>query len=177
MSGSGRAGCNQRLRARPRSRCAQRGRCQETGSGGGWVAPFRKSQLAVDTTLVSVLQGDGSARTGEARRDCVALAAARRAKERRYPELVRRRARARLVVLVAEVKGRWSPETQKLSLLARARARAEDVGGLCWRAQWHGQWPHRFWNFHRLLGRTVRHLRSVRLKGIWQVSSGEGPLA
>ena len=87
---------------------------------------FGGAQLAVDTTLVSVVRGDGSARTGAARRDGVALAAARRAKERRYPELVGRRARARLVVLAVEVGGRWSPETQKfLSLLARARARAE----------------------------------------------------
>ena len=51
------------------------------------------------------------------------------------------------------------------------------VGGLCWRAQWHGQWPHRFWNFRRLLGPTVRHPRSMRLRGMWQVSSGDGPLA
>ena len=85
------------------------------------------AQLAVDTTtLVSVLLGDGSARTGATRRDGVALAVARRAKERRCPELVERRARVRLVVVVVEVGGRWSPETRKfLSLLARARARAE----------------------------------------------------
>ena len=87
---------------------------------------FGGAQLAVDTTLVSVLRGDGSARTGAARRDGVALAAARRAKERRYPELVGRRARARLIVLAVEVGRRWSPETQKfLSLLARVRAHAE----------------------------------------------------
>ena len=101
---------------------------------------FGGAQLAVDTTLVSVLRGDGSARTGAARRDGVALAAARRAKERRYPELVRRRARARLVVLAVE--GRWSPETQKfLSLLARARARAEGWllrrrAEMAWRLRW-----------------------------------------
>ena len=41
---------------------------------------FGGAQLAVDTTLVSVLRGDGSARTGAARRDGVPLAAARRAK-------------------------------------------------------------------------------------------------
>ena len=111
--------------------------------------------MAVDTTLVSVLRGDG---TGSARRDGVALAAASRAEERLFPELVERRARARLVVLAVEVGRRWSPETQKfLSLLARARAegwllrrRAEMAWRLRWGsllAWWRGQWPHRFWNF------------------------------
>ena len=103
---------------------------------------FGGAQLAVDTTLVSVLRGDGSARTGAARRDGVTLAAARRAKELRYPELVGRRARARLVVLAVEVGGRWSPETQQfLSLLARARARAEGWllrrrAEMAWRLRW-----------------------------------------
>ena len=45
LSGSWRAGCAQRLRARPRSGCVQRGRRQEIGSGGGWVAPFRRSPI------------------------------------------------------------------------------------------------------------------------------------
>ena len=89
--------------------------------GGGWA-------LAVDTTLVSALRGDGSARTGAARRDGVALAAARRAKERRTNWCG---ARARSCAGCGSGEGggrggRWSPETQKfLSLLARARTRAE----------------------------------------------------
>ena len=66
-------------------------------------------QLAVDTTngQCSTCHLD-EARRGAARQDGVALAAARRRKERTYPELVARGARARLVVLGVEVGGRWS---------------------------------------------------------------------
>ena len=53
----------------------------------GWPL-FGGAQLAVDTTLVSTLLGDGSARRRAADEDEVALAAAWRAKETRYPELV-----------------------------------------------------------------------------------------
>ena len=100
------------------------------------------SQFAVDTTLVSALRGDGSARAGADRRDGVALIAARRRKERRYPELVGRRARARLVVRAVEVGGRWSSETQNfLSLLAKAKARDQNWllrrrAEMAWRARW-----------------------------------------
>ena len=48
---------------------------------GGW-------QWAVDTTLVCALHGDGRPRRGAAEMDGVALLAARRVKERRYPEIV-----------------------------------------------------------------------------------------
>ena len=59
--------------------------------------------------------------------DGVALKAARRRKERPYPELLRRQARAKLVVLAVEVGGRWSEETRTfLSLLARAKVRSEN---------------------------------------------------
>ena len=47
---------------------------------------FGGAQLAVDTTLVSALHCDGSARAGAAHRDGVALEVARRRKERTYPE-------------------------------------------------------------------------------------------
>ena len=53
------------------------------------------AQLAVDTTLVSALHCDGSARRGAAARDGVALAEARRCKERTCPELVQPGRRAR----------------------------------------------------------------------------------
>ena len=54
------------------------------------------------------------------REDGVALAAARRRKERTYPELTGQFGRARLVVLAGEVGGRWSDETQAfLRQLAR----------------------------------------------------------
>ena len=104
--------------------------------------PLHGGSHAVDTTLVSALRGDGSARAGADRRDGVALIAARRRKERRYPELVGRRARARLVVLAVEVGGRWSSETQNfLSLLAKARARDQNWllrrrAEMAWRARW-----------------------------------------
>ena len=68
-------------------------------------------QLAIDTTLVGALRGDGSARRGAADADGVALVVAQRRKERRYPELVGSGARSRLVVLGVEVGGRWSAET------------------------------------------------------------------
>ena len=84
------------------------------------------AQLAVDTTLVSALRGDGSARSGAGDRDGVALTRARSFKERTYPELVGRGARARLVVLALEVAGRWSHEAKTfVNLLARAKARSE----------------------------------------------------
>ena len=74
-------------------------------------------QLALDTTLVSPVRADGTARPGAAQRDGVALVS---------PELVGRGARARLVVLAGEVGGRWSGETSKfLRLLAAAKARPE----------------------------------------------------
>ena len=87
---------------------------------------FGGAQLALDTTLVSALHCDGSARPHAANVDGVALVAARRRKELTCPELVGPRSRARLVVLAGEVGGRWSAETMSfLGLLAKARARSE----------------------------------------------------
>ena len=61
-------------------------------------------QFATDTTLVSPLRGDGSARPRAADHNGTALEAARRRKEATYPELARgTEGRARLVVLTAEV--------------------------------------------------------------------------
>ena len=51
---------------------------------------------------------------------------ARRRKETTYPELVGRRARARLVVLGMEVGGRFSEARSFLTQLARAKARCEN---------------------------------------------------
>ena len=56
---------------------------------------FDGAQLAVDTTLVSTIQGNGEPRNGAAERDGVAFAQAKRKKARTYPELVRPGARAR----------------------------------------------------------------------------------
>ena len=87
---------------------------------------FGGVQLAVDTTVVSALHANGEARRNAARRDGVVLEAARRRKERTYPELTARGGRARLVVLGVEVGGRWSSETRSfLSRLAHDRARSE----------------------------------------------------
>ena len=70
---------------------------------------------------------DGTPHDGAANRDGVVLEAARRRKERRYPELVGPRSRARLVVFAVEV-GRWSTETMSfLAQLAKARSRQESA--------------------------------------------------
>ena len=50
---------------------------------------FGGVQLAVDTTLVSVLRGDGMPRRGANQHAGVALREARARKERTYPELAR----------------------------------------------------------------------------------------
>ena len=93
---------------------------------------FGGAQLAIDTTLVSTLHCDGSARPGSAHNDGAALVVARRRKERTYPELVGRRGRARLVVLAGEV---------GVSQLARAKARHEphilrQRVQQAWRSRW-----------------------------------------
>ena len=73
---------------------------------------FVGAQLAIDTTMVSPLHRDGKARRGTARtEDGNSLDEARKRKERTYPELTGEGGRARLVVLGAEVGGRWSKET------------------------------------------------------------------
>ena len=64
----------------------------------------------IDTTKVSPLRRDGSAQPGVENANGVALAEARRRKERTCPELSGEGERARLVVLGAEVGGRWSSE-------------------------------------------------------------------
>ena len=63
---------------------------------------FRGAQLAIDTTMVSPLHRDGTVRRRAAHVGA-ALEAARRRKERTYPEPSGDGGRARLVVLVAEV--------------------------------------------------------------------------
>ena len=85
---------------------------------------WRGAQLAVDATLVSPIKADGTARRHAACRNGIALEAARRAKERKYPELAGRGGRARLVVVGAEVGGCFSSETsQFLRGLVSAKVR------------------------------------------------------
>ena len=87
---------------------------------------FGGVQLAIDTTLVSSVRGDGEPRRGAADTDGVALLQARKRKENTYPELRGPRARARLVVVALEVGGRWSAEAKSfVGQLAKARARME----------------------------------------------------
>ena len=87
---------------------------------------WRGAQLAIDTTMVSTLRRDGTARPRAADHDGAVLEVARRRKETTYPELSGEGGRARLVVLAAEVGGRWNSETAQF-LTALARARAQEV--------------------------------------------------
>ena len=97
-------------------------RCIEVIANG--LALWGGSQLAVDTTLVSPLTFSGAPRRAAGRTAGAALAFARKAKERTYPEL-RQSARCKLVVLALELGGRWSTEAATfVKLLARLRARA-----------------------------------------------------
>ena len=101
---------------------------------------FHGQQLAIDTTLVSALGRDGLPRplVACAHVDGAILEAARQRKERHYPEL----GRTRLVVLAAEVGGRWSEESVRfLVQLAKAKVRHEPkvmrVSAQCaWMRRW-----------------------------------------
>lgn len=100
------------------------------------------AQLAIDTTLVASVRRDGQARPACHSTDGAALIAARRRKERTYPELQGGRGRARLVVLALDVGGRWSTEALEfIRLLARARARSEPEllrkkAQMAWQRRW-----------------------------------------
>ena len=84
-------------------------------------ATSRGEALCCDATLVSPLTRAGRPIPGADARAGVALVAARRRKVARYPELTRGGPQ-RLVVLAAEVGGRWSDECQQfLRTLLRLR--------------------------------------------------------
>ena len=97
--------------------------------------------LCCDATLVSPLHRNGQARSGAAEEDGVALRAARRRKERRYPELLNGGA-ATLVVLAFEVGGRWSTESWRfLKTLVRLRVhRAPQLLRRTAALGWHRRW-------------------------------------
>ena len=106
---------------------------------------FMGAQLAVDATIVSVLNRDGSARTKCANVDDTFWVAARRRKEATYRELAGRNGRTKLVKLVVlgcEVGGRGSGEAQEfLRALAKAKARSEPAhlrttARQVWRPRW-----------------------------------------
>ena len=87
---------------------------------------FRGAQLAIDTTMVSAVRSDGTARRQCATTSGAALDQARRRKERTYPEFAQPHGRARLVVLGCEVGRRWSEESRQfLAGLAATKARSE----------------------------------------------------
>ena len=67
---------------------------------------FHGAQLALDATMVSALRCDGTPHRRAVEEDGAVLRAARRWKERTYPELTGRFGRVRLVVLACEVGGR-----------------------------------------------------------------------
>ena len=79
---------------------------------------------------------------GAADADGVVASAARKRKEKTYPEIVGPRSRARLVVLAVEVGGRWSSETRSfIAQLAKARSRQEPLllrrrAEQVWRMRW-----------------------------------------
>ena len=100
------------------------------------------AQLAIDTTVVSPVRSDGTVRAGTASIKGKALDVAKARKARRYPELSGEHGRARLVVLVTEVGGRWSKEAATfLCSLATAKARDAPfaLGGSV-RAAWLRRW-------------------------------------
>ena len=113
---------DQHVRSRHGLGCSQCSGQPQIGSCGGRVDLLAGS--ATRTTLVSPLRRDGTARARAANHDGAALEDARRRKEATYPELSGEGGRVRLVVLAAEVGGRWSAETAQF---LTAKARAQEV--------------------------------------------------
>ena len=70
---------------------------------------FNGAQLAIDTTMVSGVRGDGTARRGAQHTSGTAIMSARRRKELTHPELSGDEGRARLMVLATEVGGQMVP--------------------------------------------------------------------
>ena len=100
------------------------------------------AQLAIDTTLVSPLRGNGTHMPNTHAFDGLAARRARRRKENTYPELLRQNGRVRLVVLALETGGRWSQESiDFITKLAQARARSAPLA-MCssvaggWNRRW-----------------------------------------
>ena len=82
---------------------------------------FHGAQLAIDATLVSPLRADGAPHRRCADESGAALVAARRRKDRTYPELSGERGRAKLVVLAGEIGGFL--RTLATTQVRRSRAR------------------------------------------------------
>ena len=110
--------------------------------------------LAVDTTLMSPIRGNGSTRPGAADTDEIALAQARRKKERTFPELVlvaRAKARSEPLILRGRVEQAWRMRWAATLACSAARAFAASllgfrVGG---GADGNVPWAHEVVNDHR----------------------------
>ena len=133
--------------------------------------------LCCDATLVSPLRTDGRPHPGAADRDGVALMVARRRKAARYPELTRPGPQ-RLVVLAAEVGGRWAAEASDL-VRTLVRLRSHRAPAVLRRSAAAG-WSRRWWE---LLGCALqRALASTLLGAAWRApalpaAAGGPPLA
>ena len=95
------------------------------------LPPWMAEEWKLFTTLVAVQKRDGTPRTGADRTNGVALASARLRKERTYPELSGEGREGGgtgqlLVVLAAEVGGRWATEARDF-LVAVAAAKAREA--------------------------------------------------
>ena len=96
---------------------------------------FHGAQMAIDTTLLSVVRADGTPRPRAAKKGGAALDDVGARKEVTHPELVGEGSRAKLVVLTAEVGGRWSTEAAQfilaLATLKVVSAPHASVRGTC----------------------------------------------
>ena len=132
--------------------------------------------LCCDATLVSPLTRAGRPVPGADLRDGAVLAAARRRKHARYPELLRGGPQ-RLVVLAAEVGGRWGEECQRfVRQLLRLRVQRAPATLRATAAQ---GWARRWWG---LLSVAVQRAVASTALGVWTMpalpSSPDGvPLA
>ena len=82
-------------------------RLEVTADDQGLFGGFR---LAIDETLFSTSQSDGSPRQGASDKCRVSCERARKKKDATHTELVGDGGRARLAAFVAEVGGRWSTD-------------------------------------------------------------------
>ena len=130
---------------------------------------FGGAQLAIDTTLVSALRRDGTARESAANRSGVAIRSAHRRKERTYPELAGAGGRARLVILAGEVGGRWLPETAHF-LRALAVVKARDVPSIL-QASVEVAWFRRWSN---ILSRAAARAFADSLLEVWGAGGAGG---
>ena len=99
--------------------------CLTTGSTtGGWRLSPMASPCMGERSWPSIPHlRDGSVKRGADRTDGAVLVEARRRKERTYPELAGVGGRAKLVVLAAEVGGRWSQGSRQFLIpLASTKA-------------------------------------------------------